>query len=266
VRLIDALSYSYNIATVRLGLEVGVDRVVGLLRRLGLNRKVEAFPSLLLGAVNMTPVEMAQLYLGFASGGFLMPLRTTLSVLNQNMEPLARYPLSLQQVIGNESMTVLNAGLQAVVTKGTARSLGNRFSGGLGLAGKTGTTDGYRDSWYAGYAGNYLVVVWVGRDDNKPTRLTGASGAMQIWGDIMANMHVQPVDLPVPGSIEYAQVDQHGQLATDCAGAITLPFAPNTLPDRVASCAKGKKRARKPARKPAAKKSWLERLFDTDRK
>ncbi len=262
VRLIDALSYSYNIAAVRLGLQVGVDRVVSLLRRLGLNRQVEAYPSLLLGAVNMTPVEMAQLYLGFASGGFLIPLRTTRSVLNQHMEPLARYPLSLQQVIGKESMTVLNAGLQAVVSKGTARSLGNRFSGKLGLAGKTGTTDGYRDSWFAGYAGNYLVVVWVGRDDNKPTKLTGASGAMQIWGDIMANMHIQPVDLPVPGSIEYAQVDQHGQLATGCAGAITLPFASNTIPDRVAPCARDKKRVRKPA----AKKSWLERLFDTDRK
>ena len=262
VRLIDALSYSYNIATARLGLETGVDRVVNLLRRLGLNREVKPYPSLLLGAVNMTPIEMTQLYLGFASGGFLIPLRTTRLVLSQDLQPLARYPLSLQQVIESEQMTVLNAGLQSVVTKGTAKTLNTRFPRGLGLAGKTGTTDGYRDSWFAGYAGNYLTVVWVGRDDNKPTRLTGASGALQLWGDIMTEIHVQPVDLPAPASIEYAQVDSRGQLATGCSGATTLPFAHGTVPDQIAPCVNAKIRKKKPERD----KSWLEKLFDTDGK
>jgi len=262
VRLIDALSYSYNIATARLGMEIGIDRVVRLLRRLGLNREVSGYPSFSLGAVNLTPVEMTQMYLAFASGGFLIPLRTTRSVLNQDMQPLARYPLSLEQVIDGEQMTVLNAGLQSVVAKGTARSLNGRFPSNLKLAGKTGTTNGYRDSWFAGYGGNFLAVVWVGRDDNKPTGLTGASGAMQIWGDIMKEVHIQPVDLPAPASIEYVQIDQYGQLATGCAGAQTLPFVPATIPDRYASCASVKKRRDKSAKK----KSWLERLFDTNKK
>lgn len=262
VRLIDALSYSYNIATARLGMEIGIDRPVRLLARLGLRRDVKAYPSFSLGAVNMTPVEMTQMYLAFASGGFLIPLRTTRSVLDQDMRPLARYPLSLEQVIDGDELTVLNAGLQSVVSKGTARSLNDRFSAYLGLAGKTGTTGGYRDSWFAGYGGNYLAVVWVGRDDNKPTGLTGASGAMQIWGDIMQKVHIQPVDLPVPASIEYVEIDQNGQVATGCQGAVALPFAPGTVPERFASCARVKKRGETSA----ARKGWFEKLFDRERK
>jgi len=262
VRLIDALSYSYNIATARLGMEIGIGRPVRLLQRLGLRRQVDAYPSFSLGAVNMTPVEMTQMYLGFASGGFLIPLRTTRSVLDQEMKPLARYPLSLEQVIDGDQMTALNAGLQAVVAKGTARSLSGRFPSSLELAGKTGTTNGYRDSWFAGYGGNYLAVVWVGRDDNKPTGLTGASGAMRIWADIMHQVHIQPVDIPVPASVEYVEIDQHGQVATGCQGADLLPFAPGTVPDRYASCA----RKTKPRKAPDASKNWLEKLFDTGRK
>ena len=262
MRLIDALSYSYNISTTRLGLEVGVERVVSLLHRLGLKREVNAYPSLLLGAVNMTPVEMTQLYLAFASGGFLMPLRTTRSILNQQMQPLARYPLSLREIIDGDATTVLNAGLQSVVTKGTAKSLNTRFPSTLALAGKTGTTDGYRDSWFAGYAGNYLAVVWIGRDDNKSTKLTGASGALQLWGDIMAGIPIRAVDLPEPTSIEYAEVNHKGQLANGCDGATLLPFAAGTLPREDVSCVRAKKRKSQAEEQ----KGWLERLFDTDRK
>jgi penicillin-binding protein 1B len=207
---------------------------------------------------------MTQMYLGFASGGFLIPLRTTRSVLDQDMKPLARYPLSLEQAVDGDQVTVLNAGLQSVVARGTARSLNGRFPASLDLAGKTGTTNGYRDSWFAGYGGNYLAVVWIGRDDNKPTGLTGASGAMQIWADVMQEVHLQPVDIPVPASIEYVEIDQQGQVATGCQGAIALPFAPGTVPDRYASCAKPGKQRKVPA--PAGKKTWLERLLDVDKK
>lgn len=262
VRLIDALSYSYNVATVRLGLQIGVDRVVDLLRRFGLNREVQPYPSLLLGAVSMTPVEMTQLYLGFASGGFRIPLRTTRSVLAKDMQPLARYPLSLEQVVDVDTMTVLNFALQSVVQKGTAKALNSRFPPELGLAGKTGTTDGYRDSWFAGYAGNYLTVVWIGRDDNAPTRLTGATGAMSIWSDIMAGLHLQPVDLPVSANIELAEVDQYGQLAQGCTGATVLPFVNGTLPREKAGCAENRT-----GKKVSTKiKDWFEQLFDASRK
>lgn len=262
VRLLDALSYSYNIATVRLGLEIGVDKVVDLLRRFGLNREVKPYPSLLLGAVSMTPVEMTQLYLGFASGGFKIPLRTTRSVLAADMQPLARYPLSLEQVVDVDSMTVLNFGLQSVVHKGTAKALNNRFPPELGLAGKTGTTDGYRDSWFAGYAGNYLTVVWVGRDDNASTRLSGASGAMSVWSEIMARLHLQPVDLPVSDGIEFVAVDQSGLLAQGCPGATVLPFAYGTAPQTRAGCAEGKW-----AKKTSTKvKDWFEQLFGSSKK
>ena len=260
VMLVDALSYSYNVATARLGLEVGVDRVIRLLNRLGLNREMRDYPSLLLGAVNMTPVEVAQYYLGIASGGFRIPLRTTRTILTKDMQPLARYPLSLEQVIDGKPLTMLNHGLQSVVKKGTAKGLNKYFPSRLKLAGKTGTTDGYRDSWFAGYAGNYLTVVWVGRDDNKPIDLSGAHGAMHIWSDIMQEVPLQPVIFPVPRGIEFAEVDRRGRLANGCDGAASLPFESGTLPTRHASCAGGVIRSKS---SPVAVKvkTWFERLF-----
>ena len=262
VRLLDALSYSYNVATVRLGLEVGVDHIVDLLHQFGLNREVQPYPSLLLGAVSMTPVEMTQLYLGFASGGFRIPLRTTRSVLAKDMQPLARYPLSLEQVVNVDAMTVLNFGLQSVVHKGTAKTLNDRFPADLKLAGKTGTTDGYRDSWFAGYSGNYLTVVWIGRDDNATTRLTGATGAMSIWSDIMARLYLQPVDLPVSESIEFVAVDENGLLAQGCPGATVLPFINGTVPNNRAACARGKSGTTVSTQI----KDWFEQLFDGSKK
>ena len=262
VRVLDALSYSYNIATVRLGLEVGVDKVSNLLQRLGLSREIKPYPSLLLGAVNMTPVEMAQMYLGFASGGFRMPLRTTRSVLTQDMQPLARYPLSLEQAVSGDAISVLNFALQSVVRKGTAKGLNQRFPAELELAGKTGTTDRYRDSWFAGYAGNYLAVVWVGRDDNASTGLTGASGAMRIWSDVMAELPLQPVDLPIPEGVEFVEVDQYGLLARGCPGATLLPFVKGTIPQQTSPCAGGGTRASVST----PTKSWIEKLFDTSNK
>ncbi|MDJ0957099.1 MAG: penicillin-binding protein 1B [Arenicellales bacterium] len=262
VRVLDALSYSYNIATIRLGLEVGVDKVANLLQRLGLSREIKPYPSLLLGAVNMTPVEMAQMYLGFASGGFRMPLRTTRSVLTQDMQPLARYPLSLEQAVSGEPISVLNFALQSVVRKGTAKGLNQRFPAELELAGKTGTTDRYRDSWFAGYAGNYLAVVWVGRDDNASTGLTGASGAMRIWSDVMAELPLQPVDLPIPEGVEFVEVDQYGLLARGCPGATLLPFVKGTIPQQKSPCAGGGTRASVST----PTKNWIEKLFDTSNK
>ena len=262
VRLLDALSYSYNIATVRLGLEVGVDKVASLLHRLGLNREIKTYPSLLLGAVNMTPVEMAQMYLGFASGGFRMPLRTTRSVLTQEKQPLARYPLSLEQAVNGEHISVLNFALQSVVSKGTAKGLLQRFPAELELAGKTGTTDGYRDSWFAGYAGNYLTVVWVGRDDNATTGLTGAGGAMRIWSDVMAELPLHPVDLPIPEDVEFVEVDQYGLLAIGCPGASLMPFVKGTIPQQTSPCAGGGTRTSVST----PTKNWVERLFDTGNK
>jgi len=195
IMLIDALARSYNLATVNLGMELGVSEVADTIRRVGYPGKVKEFPSLLLGALPMSVMDVGQLYLTLASGGFKMPIKGIRSVLTNQDEPLARYSLDIEQVIESEFTTLINYALQDVVRNGTARNVLTGFDYDYGLAGKTGTTDEYRDSWFAGFSGNYLTVVWIGRDDNKPTNLTGASGAAKIWAKAMQNMSLERLEL-----------------------------------------------------------------------
>ncbi len=239
VLLIQSLAQSYNASTARLGMAVGVDNVIAEMRQLGIRRSLRPFPSLLLGAIELTPVEVAQMYLTFASGGFRTPLRSIRSVLSQDEQPLARYPLSVEQVIQPGPMALLNHALQEVVRSGTAQILRGRFPEGIRVSGKTGTTDEYRDSWFAGYAGGYLTVVWLGRDDNQPVGLSGASGAMLVWADIMRQLDLHSEQFPLPLDIELVAVDPGtGRLADErCKDVIELPFIVGSAPTERAPCA-----------------------------
>ena len=138
---------------------------------------------------------------------------------------------------------------------GTARGLADFLPAGLNTAGKTGTTDDLRDSWFAGFTGDRLAVVWVGTDDNLPTRLTGASGAMTIWGDMMSKLDPEPLQLPLPENIEQAWIDPVTGLRADsaCSNAQELPFIVGSAPEESAPCA-----SRSPVR---AVKGWFRRLF-----
>lgn len=239
VDALTALARSYNVATARLGLEVGMTNVVGVMRRMGIERELVPYPALLLGAADLAPVEVAQMYQTLASGGFRAPLRGILSVLSAAQTPLARYALSVDQVIDPAPMYLLNFALQEVVRSGTASALGRSLSPALNVAGKTGTTDGYRDSWFAGYTGNYLAVVWVGRDDNGSTGLSGASGAMRVWHALMRRLDLEPLAQPRPEDIVTVVVDlPSGKLADDgCDGARPLPFMRGSAPREQARCA-----------------------------
>ncbi len=239
VLLLRSLADSYNASTARLGMAVGVDKVAALLRKLGIRRKFAAYPSLLLGAVDLTPLEVAQMYATLASGGFRVPLRSIRSVLSRDEQPLARYPLAIEQVIEPGPMALLDFGLQEVVRSGTARALRQRFPDDLRVAGKTGTTDDFRDSWFAGYAGDHLAVVWLGRDDNKPVGLSGASGAMSVWADIVAQLEFEPRDPLLPEDVELVAVDPaSGRVADEfCESRLDMPFIKGSAPTERAPCA-----------------------------
>jgi len=235
--LIDALAHSRNVSTARVGMSVGIDRVVDMIHRLGVDRDIPEYPSVVLGAVELSPVDVAQLYLTIANDGFRTSLRTTRSILSNDDEPLSRYPIEVKQVVEPDVVALLHYALQEVIRSGTASALASRFDPALGLAGKTGTTDGFRDSWFAGYSGNYVTVVWIGRDDNKPTGLSGAGGAMRLWADIMDELELTPTYPVKRGRVRFVQVDDHGRYARGCINGRRLPFIKGTVPRQRAPCA-----------------------------
>jgi len=235
--LIDALAHSRNVSTARVGMAVGIDRVVDMVQRLGVDREIPQYPSVVLGAVELSPVDVARLYLTIANDGFRTSLRTTRSILSNRDKPLSRYPIEVKQVVEPDIVALLHYALQEVIRSGTGHALAGRFDPGLGLAGKTGTTDGFRDSWFAGYSGNYVTVVWIGRDDNQPTGLSGASGAMLLWGDIMEQLELAPTYPVKRGRVRFVQVDEQGRFARGCVNGRRLPFVDGTVPRRSAPCA-----------------------------
>jgi penicillin-binding protein 1B len=238
VPLYFALAHSFNLATVHLGLSLGVDRVADTLARLGVERHIDAVPSLLLGSVSLTPADVAQVYQTLANGGFRAPLRAIRDVLDASGRPLSRYPLAVQPVADANAVYLTTWAMQQVVKQGTATYLLHRLPASLTVAGKTGTTNDLRDSWFAGFSGDKVTVVWVGRDDNKSARLTGASGALRVWGDIMANIENRSLPDLVPDGITDVRVDpSNGLLAAgDCGRALTVPFESADVPTRTSTC------------------------------
>jgi len=238
VMMIDALARSYNLATVNLGMELGVSEVSSTIRRVGYHQRFSELPSVLLGAVPMSVLEVSQLYLTLASGGFKTPIKSIRSVLSADNEPLAHYDLDIEQVIEPQFVSLINYALQDVVRNGTARSVLTGFKYDYGLAGKTGTTDNYRDSWFAGFSGNYLTVVWVGRDDNKTTKLTGASGAAKIWTEAMQEMPLQRLELAYNDAVLRREVFySQDPIEQDCSLSRPLPMLIESLQIENVPCA-----------------------------
>jgi len=255
VPLRTALVNSYNLSTVHLGLALGVDPVMDNLHRLGVDRELPAFAASLLGANALSPIEVTQVYQTIAAGGFRTPLKAIREVLTADGEPLQRYSLEVEQVVDPTSLYLLTVALQDVVREGTARGLAARLPAELQVAGKTGTTDEFRDSWFAGFTGDRLAVVWVGRDDDQPTGLTGASGAMAVWGAMMAGLDPEPLILPEADGIERVWIDPVSGLLSDsgCPDAVELPFAAGSAPTESAACG--------PRSVGKSIKNWFERLF-----
>ncbi len=231
------LTNSYNVATARLGLTVGVDKVINTLQQMGLQQRPEAYPSLLLGALELTPLEVSHLYQTLAANGFSVPLRAVRDVLTSEGSKLTRYPLSVQQTLDSSSVYLLNSMLQQVARQGTAKKLATALPH-LKAAGKTGTSDDLRDSWFAGFTGQHLAVVWLGNDDNSSTGLTGASGALPVWIDLMKAVRSRPLRIPMPKNIEHVWIDKQSGLRSGpkCENAVQLPFIIGSAPSERAAC------------------------------
>jgi penicillin-binding protein 1B len=232
VYLYQALANSYNLSTARLGLDLGVPYVLKTLERLGASPQWPAYPSMLLGAGGLRPIEVAGMYQTLANGGFNTPLRGIRSVVAADGEPLSRYPFKIEQRFDGGAIYLTQYAMQRAMIEGTGRSAYNYVPKSLALAGKTGTTNDSRDSWFAGFSQDLLAVVWLGRDDNGKTSLTGATGALQVWGDFMRRADPLSLQAALPENVEMAWIDsQTGQGTLEsCPGAVQIPYIRGSEP------------------------------------
>ena len=230
VRMLDALAQSYNQATVRLGMDVQPQRLAELIRTLA-GIQSEGQPSLILGAVDQSPYAMAQLYQFLASGGEIQPLHAVRGVLDSQGRAIKRYDSDAPPAQKGDAVAarLVGSALQYAVTSGTGRPLIRDGLGRLSPAGKTGTSNDGRDSWFAGYTGDHLAVVWVGNDQNKETGLYGATGGMRVWSDIFARLPSAPLRIAGEG-LDWQWVEDGYSTDAGCPGARRFAFVAGYAP------------------------------------
>ncbi|WP_039915010.1 penicillin-binding protein 1B [Cellvibrio mixtus] len=232
------LAYSYNQSTARLGMTIGLDAVAKTVKRAGFKGDVPQLPAMLLGSVEMSPLEVAGIYHTLAAEGVYTPLHGIREVLTADGKPLKRYPLELEQRFAPETTFQLQYAMQRTLREGTGHSAYNQISSTIDLAGKTGTTNDQRDSWFAGFSGEHLAVVWLGRDDNSQTPLSGAGGALQVWADFMKQLPTRSLEQEPPPGVSFDWIDSAtGKLGAEtCEGSIWLPLRDDARPQESADC------------------------------
>lgn len=238
VPMYQALAKSYNQANVRLGLDVGVEQVVAQLHQLGAEGNIPAYPSVLLGAVEMSPLNVNQVYQTIAGNGFYSPLTLVRQVTEANGVLLSHFPYAVRQAASNESVYLLQQEMRKVATVGTARGVYRYLPKQQQVAAKTGTTNDQRDSWFSGFSGQYVATTWLGREDTKPTPLTGASGALKVWGELMKNLAYTPYQDIKPQSVDYYYLNPKTGKAmpSRCADGVWLPIQKPLAPVTTKQC------------------------------
>src|SRR5690606_10506049 len=230
VRLIDALGRSYNLATVRVGMAVRSERLAHIIKQLA-GIDAVANPALILGSVDQSPYAMAQLYQFLASDGEIQPLYTVRGVLDPDGRVLKRYDKAPPQPDDGDrtAARLVTLALQHAVASGTGRRLVNDGLGHLDIAGKTGTSNDGRDSWFAAWTGDHLGVVWVGNDQNEQTGLYGATGAMRVWSAMFKQLPTAPLRVGGKG-LEWSWVVAGNSTDAGCPGARRYAFAEGFAP------------------------------------
>ncbi|WP_028763773.1 penicillin-binding protein 1B [Shewanella colwelliana] len=224
VPLLTAFKRSMNVPTVNLGMAIGTSAVATTLDKAGWTDKIPEYPSMLLGAINGSPLMVAQAYQTLADNGRYRQLSAVTHVLDMDNNPLQGAGLSSSQAIDVGSDFLVQHAMTQVVASGTARRLGQAFPG-VTLAGKTGTSNDSRDSWFAGFDERNVAAIWVGLDDNGKTGLYGSSGAMAVYQAFLKNR--APISLrrtPVNGVVQgYFDATSGAAMERDCGNVMALP-------------------------------------------
>jgi penicillin-binding protein 1B len=230
-----ALQHSLNVPTIKVAERIGYNRVAAMARRLGLNPKIKGYPSIALGAFEVTPIEMAGAYTAFANEGRRMEPHTLMRVTSADRSVNKKYTYEPKMVLRPELAYVMTNLMQGVVNSGTGAGVRSRgFT--LPAAGKTGTS---RDGWFAGYTKDFLVIAWVGYDDNRDLNLEGSRSALPIWTEFMQKAYQlyprgdsEETHFNVPPGVEFVKIDpETSELANDsCVDTIEEVFIAGTEP------------------------------------
>ena len=221
VMLMDALARSLNIPTVNIGMKVGLSKVIDTQKAMGWdNVEIPKVPAMLLGAYTISPYDVTKLYQTIANQGGRIELTTVDTIADRQGNIIYQHDKTAKQVVPQEAAFQTLFAMQQTVERGTARSLQNDYAD-LRLAGKTGTTNDARDTWFVGIDGKNISTVWLGRDDNGETKLTGASGALQIYKDYLSHTYIEKLKLNKPENMKWVGITQHG--SWDCDSNRMIP-------------------------------------------
>ena len=222
VMLMDALVRSLNVPTVNIGMKIGLKNVIAKQQEMGWdNVSIPPYPATLLGAYSISPYDVTKSYQVIANSGTKVPLTTLESIVSQKGEVLYQPNVSHQQaILPREAAIQTLYAMQQVVERGTARSLQTEFAH-LRLAGKTGTTNNARDTWFVGIDGKNVATVWLGKDNNSDTYLTGSSGALQIYKEYIKRVSPMKFTLPSSKAIQWVGINSYG--SWDCSSTRQIP-------------------------------------------
>jgi len=255
VSLLDALVRSLNVPTVNLGMQLGLENIAHIFHILGYPDDIVTRPSMLLGSLSLSPFQVNQLYLPIANQGFKNDSHAIKRIVSAQGETLWQFEPIDEQLFSTQGMYLLDHALSKVTKEGTAKSLSWRLNG-ADVAGKTGTTNDQRDSWFVGYDNKNLVTTWLGRDDNKATNLTGSSGALVLFAQFMNENGVTNKTRLMPDAISLTQFESTSGIAVsvECAEMISYPAITTGL--LIEPHCLGKKKTEK-----KKKTSWFDKLF-----
>ena len=258
VSMLDAIVRSYNVPSVKLGMQLGLDEVAYTLRRLGISANIPKVPALTLGAVELSVLDVNQMYQTIANNGVLQALHSVTAVSTHDDVLLWQREADPQRRTDESATYLLNYALHKVTLEGTGKQIKQGFST-VNMAGKTGTTNDYRDSWFAGFDRNLVSSIWMGADDNSSVGLSGASGAMQVFLAFQRLQTPKSLSRRFPSSLAIAHFDaDSGKLsAPGCGNIISVPAIVSSLPATAQPCA-----GQAPITPlPEKKKTFWERLF-----
>jgi penicillin-binding protein 1B len=228
IPMVKGLARSLNLATINLGMDIGLDTVRHSLQRFGIEEDPPRIPSLLLGTFELTPLDVAQLYTGLANGGFKSNLRAVSAVLSADGKALKAFNLDVAPVAQPDAVFAVQMMMEQVIQRGTGVAAQSILPTGVLVAGKSGTSSDLRDSWFAGFSGNAVAVVWVGYDDDRVTGLTGSAGALGVWDRLLTAIGPTSVSSVMPESLHPVTIDfRTGYLpASNCSPEPVTVYVP----------------------------------------